>query len=155
MPSSTWTVTVRRSPEQVFEYLADVHRHAEWSPKPYHVEGLAAGPVQAGTKFRSVGWIPRDSNHVNDVEVIECTKPQRLVLASHDQDQVFTNTFSLTPADGGTRIERTMDMPQPSGALALLFPVLLRTVVRPGVQKGMNMLRDNLENEAPQPAAAP
>ena len=138
----TWTVQVARPPEEVFAYLADVRRHHEWSPKPYRVEGLADGPVGLGTKFGSVGWVPKDADHHNTVEVTEYQPPSRLQLTADDRGQPFISTFTLTPQGGGTKVERQIDMPKPGG---ILFPLLLVGFLRPAIQKGMTMLKTNLE----------
>ena len=61
-------IVINRKPEDVFAYLADVQKHKDWSPKAYRVEGLD-GPVQLGTTFTSYGWVPKDADHRNDVEV--------------------------------------------------------------------------------------
>jgi uncharacterized protein YndB with AHSA1/START domain len=145
MPKLSWTTSVRRPPEEVFAYLADFGRHAEWSPRPYSVQATTEGPVGVGSRFHSTGWIPGDSKHENDVEVTEYAPPSRLAWDAHERGQTFVNVFSLTPQDGGTRIDRTLDMPKPSGAAALVFPLIARFVVRPGVRKGMDMLKANLE----------
>jgi uncharacterized protein YndB with AHSA1/START domain len=141
------SVTIGRPPAEVFDYLADVRKHAEWSPKPYRVEGVD-GPVTKGSTFTSYGWVPRDSDHRNDVEVTEFDPPSRLVLRSQEKDQFFVNTFELSAEGAGTKVVRTMDMPNPGGVMALLLPVLVAGLIKPGVQKGMNMLKDNLEQPA-------
>jgi uncharacterized protein YndB with AHSA1/START domain len=145
MPVGTWTVIVDRTPEEVYAYLTDLSRHAEWSPKPYSVEPVTEGPIHVGSRFRSVGWVPRDPNHVNEVEITELHSPSRFAFTAWEQDQAFKSEFTLTPVDGGTQIVRTMDMPKPAGALGVAFPVIFRTVVKPGVQKGMDMLKAKLE----------
>ena len=66
MPIVGSTVQINRRPEEVWAYLTDFSRHAEWSPKPWKMESLTEGPVRVGSKFRSTGWVPRDANHVND-----------------------------------------------------------------------------------------
>ena len=58
----------RPEAEDVFAYLADVQKHKDWSPKAYRVEGLD-GPVRLGTTSTSYGWVPKDPDHRNDVEV--------------------------------------------------------------------------------------
>jgi uncharacterized protein YndB with AHSA1/START domain len=145
MPKLSWTVSVRRPPEEVFAYLADFDRHAEWSPKPFRIEAKTDGPVGVGSKFHSTGWIPGDSKHENDVEVTECASPSRLAWSSYEGGQTFTNVFVLSPQDGGTRVERTLDMPKPSGVVGVVFPLVSRFVVKPGVQKGLDMFKANLE----------
>ena len=36
------SILVNRKPDEVFAYIADVHKHGEWSPKAYRTEGWAA-----------------------------------------------------------------------------------------------------------------
>lgn len=147
--SAQWSVDVGKPAEAVFAYLADVSKHGEWSPKPLRVEGVQPGPVSTGATFTTYGWIPGDKEHRNDVEVTEVAPPNRLVLSSKDPGGgTFVNTFTVTAADGGCRVEREMDMPKPGGIVGALFPVLLATVVRPSVQKGMKQLKHNLEAAA-------
>ena len=72
----TASVHVERPPTEVFDYLADVARHVEWSPKAYRVEGVAVGhQVTEGKRFTSYGWLPGDKDHRNDVEVTAVQAP--------------------------------------------------------------------------------
>jgi uncharacterized protein YndB with AHSA1/START domain len=144
MPTAMWTVEVNRSPQEVFDYLADVTKHAEWSPKPYRIEGLS-GPVGMGTTFTSFGWIPRDKDHRNDVEVTEWNPPSALTLTSTEKGEKIVNRFVLTPTGSGTRVERTMDMPKPPGVVGAIFPLFLGAFIKPAVQKGMNMFKQHAE----------
>lgn len=138
------SVTVDRPPAEVFEYLVDVRKHAEWSPKPFRVEGVN-GPVSKGTTFTSYGWVPRDSNHRNEVEVTECDPPSRLVLTSTERGEQFINTFAVSAEGAGSKLVRTMDMPVPGGVLGLLLPLLVPALIKPDQQKGLNKLKANLE----------
>lgn len=141
----TWTVRANRPVEEVFTYLADVSRHPEWSPKAMRVEDVP-GQVAKGTRFTSYGWVPGDKEHRNEVEVTELDPPTRMVLVSREEGgEEFVNTFELTPVGAGTTITRTMDMPKPSGPMGLIFPLAVALVAVPGVQKGMEKLRANLD----------
>ena len=141
----TWTISIDRPQQQVFDYITDVARHGEWSPKPYRVEGAPSAPVTSGTTFVSYGWIPGDKEHRNDCQVTAVDAPNSLVIRSKEKDAEFVNTFRLSTNNGATVVEREIDMPKPPGVVGVLFPVLLATVIRPGVQKGMKMLKTNLE----------
>jgi uncharacterized protein YndB with AHSA1/START domain len=141
---NSMSVSINKSPAEVFAYLSDVSKHAEWSPKPYRVEGTS-GPVQAGDTFASVGTIPGDKNHRNEVTVTECSPPNRLVLDSAEKGQHFINTFELAPEGAGTLLTRSMDAPKPPFPLSLVFPLILSAVIKPDVQKGLNNLKANLE----------
>ena len=68
MPTAISTVVVQQSPEKVFDYLADITRHGEWSPKAYTATALTDGPVRIGSKYQSVGWLPGDAQHQNHGE---------------------------------------------------------------------------------------
>lgn len=71
------TTTVSRPPQHVFAYLADVRRHAEWSPEAYRIERLDE-PVELGTTFVSYGCVPKDADHRDDVEVTAFDAPHRI-----------------------------------------------------------------------------
>jgi len=142
---TNFTTTIDRSPEDVFDYIADVSKHAEWSPKPFRVEG-STGPVKAGDTFASVGAIPGDKNHRNEVTVTECSSPRRLVLDSLEKNEHFINTFELEPRGSGTRLTRTMDAPRPPFPVSVLFPLIMAAFIRPDVQKGLRNLKAKLES---------
>lgn len=137
-------LVVPNPPERVFALLADVQRHAEWSPKKFRVEAVS-GPVQKGTTFVSYGWLPGDADHRNDVEVTEFEPPHRLVLTATDRGEQFVNTFVLTPEGSGTRIERSLDLPRPDGVIGALFPIVAARVIRPDMAKGLRKLKWVLE----------
>lgn len=141
---ATFTTTINRTPEDVFAYLADIGKHAEWSPKPFRVEG-ASGPVKVGDTFTTVGTIPGDKNHRNDVTVTECSAPHRLVLDSQEKDEHFINTFELEADGDGTKLTRIMDAPKPPFPLSVVFPLILTAFIRPDVNKGLANLKANLE----------
>jgi uncharacterized protein YndB with AHSA1/START domain len=144
--SASWIVNIQRPPTDVFAYLCDFSRHNEWSPKAFRTEGLAPGPVTPGTTFASFGAIPGDKDHRNEVEVTEVVPPTKLVFKSTEpKGGVFVNTFTVTASSAGSVVERTMDMPKPGGVTGVVFPVFLKTLIRPAVQKGMNMLKEKVE----------
>jgi uncharacterized protein YndB with AHSA1/START domain len=142
--TNSFSVSINKSPAEVFAYLADVSKHAEWSPKPYRVEGTA-GPVSTGDTFTSVGTIPGDKNHRNEVTVTECSPPNRLVLDAAEKGQHFINTFELTPEGNGTLLTRSMDAPKPPFPLSVLFPLIMVAFIKPDVTQGRNNLKAKLE----------
>jgi uncharacterized protein YndB with AHSA1/START domain len=148
MPTGRWTVVINKRPEQVFAYIADMKRHGEWSPKAFSAEQLTEGPIGVGTRFRSVGWIPRDPKHANEVEVTAYEAPRRFAFTAYDQGQEFRSDFTLTPQAGGTQVVRVTQMPSPPGVFGMVFPVFFSFFVKPAVQKGMNMLKDRAEAQA-------
>jgi uncharacterized protein YndB with AHSA1/START domain len=145
--TATASIDVAKPAEQVFAALADVRRHAEWSPRPYRIAELPEGtPVVQGTRYASYGWLPNDKDHRNDVEVTQLEAPTRLVLTATDGGEKFINTFTVTPTSSGSHIERAADMPKPGGVVGLVFPILLKVLVEPDMRKGLGTFKAILES---------
>jgi hypothetical protein len=62
-----------------------------------------------------------------------------------EKGEHFLNSFELQQQGSGTLLTRGMDAPKPGGLLGLVFPVIMAAVIRPDVQKGLRMLKANLE----------
>lgn len=139
-----WSIDTKASQETAFTYLTDVAKHAEWSPKPYRVEMTSDGPLRLGSTFRSFGSLPGDKDHANDVEVTVLDAPLTLVLTSTDNGDEFINRFDVEAVGEGSRITRTMDSPNPTGVLGLVFPLIFALVIQPDVKKGLRNLQDRL-----------
>jgi uncharacterized protein YndB with AHSA1/START domain len=146
MSVRTWTVTVNRSPEVVFAYLTDMSRHGEWSPKPLRIEPVEGdGQATVGARFHSVGTIPGDKHHENDVEITRVDPPTRFSFTAYEKGQAFKHDFVLTPAGDGTRVERTVDSPEPTGFLRVAFPLVWSLVIKPGMQKDLEGFKAKCE----------
>lgn len=141
-------IDVNAKPDVAFEYLTDVSKHAEWSPKGFRVDPAPALPLTPGTTFRTIGQIPGDKQHVNDVEVTVVDVPRRLVLTCMDQGKCYVHQFDVTPSEDGARITRTCEAPSPKGFVRLIFPVIAALFIKPEVNKGMRMLQQNLNDLA-------
>jgi uncharacterized protein YndB with AHSA1/START domain len=142
----SWSIDTEANQETAFGYLTDVAKHAEWSPKPFRVEMTSDGPLQVGSTFRSFGSLPGDKDHTNDVEVTALEAPRLLVLNSVDKGENFISRFEVSPAGEGSRITRTMDFANPTGALGLAFPLIFALVIKPDVSKGMRNLQERLNS---------
>ena len=106
-------------------------------------------PVNAlGSTYRSRGYLPQDKDHSMEGTVVSSDAPKRFAVRSKDKDGEFVNTLELTPQGGQTTVTRTVEFPVPKGAFVVLVPVLLPTVIRPAIQKGMNMLKAKVEGSA-------
>ena len=139
------SIDVPAPQRSVFDYVSDVRRHGEWSPRAYRVEGVADGPVSVGTRYTSIGWLPGDKNHRNDVEVTQMSAPDELVLTATDRGERFVSTFTLAPIAGGTRLTRARVMPKPGGVVGVLFPLILRLLIVPDRNNGLSLLKSRIE----------
>jgi uncharacterized protein YndB with AHSA1/START domain len=153
MPTLNGAVVVQRPQQEVFDYIARVGRHGEWSPKAWRVEG-DPGTLSMGTKFTSYGWIPGDKEHKNEVEVTECAPPSRISWKAHEKGEPFMSTFVLSPEGSGTKIDRTFEFPQPKGFVGVMFPLIRAALIKPNFNKGLAMMKQRLESGSGGPSAA-
>ena len=141
-----WTVVVDKAPDEVFEYLVDISRHHEWSSGDFRIEDVSDLPLRVGSTWTSFGFQPPNSkDHRNEVTVTELVPSSRFVFVAADKGEDFVNTWVLTPEGSGTKVERTMDVPKPGGAMGVAFSSIVKTVIKPGVQKGMDKFKANIE----------
>ena len=108
------SIVVGRPREEVFEYLADVANHAEFTDHfltDWHLTRTNSYGRGAGARFRVKAPLQRFS--WADVSVVELDAPHRLVEAGRAGkfNRVRTlTTYALAPAPGGgTRVELTIE----------------------------------------------
>jgi hypothetical protein len=91
-----------RSPAAVFDVIHDVGAAASWRTDVQRVELLA--PVDGRVRFREVSR----SGSIT-MEIVEATRPTRMVTRIADPDQPFggTWTFELAADGAGTRLTIT------------------------------------------------
>ena len=147
MSSASFPIQVDADAATIWPWIVDLSKHAVWSPSPYRVELVSGAIGEVGARYRSVGRVPGDANHANDVEVTSVTELRHFGFVARDEMGEFTNTFDLREGDGGTEVVFTMDSPPMTGFKALLFPIAFPLVVKPDVRKRMRMLKATVEAE--------
>ena len=119
------TVEIARTPEAVFDYLADQGNEIRWNPDCVSMEKLTAGPVGVGTRFRAK-W------KQGPVVETECTRFERPRMWRYENggqiSVVLTVTLEPTPS-GGTTLTSHGEW-TPNGWFRLVFPVFIRVMRR-------------------------
>ena len=150
MTGGRFPVQIAATPEQVWPWVADLDRHAEWSPQPYTMTWTEGAPNAEGSKYHSTGEVPGDKHHQNDGTITEVRPPERFAFIAHDHDGDFTNIYTLTPKDGGTEVVHTLAFPERlNGAARFLAPVLFPLVGAPRFRARMQVLKAKVEGSAP------
>jgi uncharacterized protein YndB with AHSA1/START domain len=144
----TFTVTIAAPPDKVWPWVADVTKHGEYSPKPFSAELVSGEVGKAGTHYRTLGWVPNEKQHLNEVEVVEVVPGERIVLRSDDELGPFTNSYVLRPSGGGTEVEWTLTFPPLKGLAALMVPVLFPLVGKPDARKRLQLLKAKVESSS-------
>lgn len=119
------TVEIARTPEAVFDYLADLGNEVHWNPDCVSMQKLTDGPVGVGTRFRAK-W--------KQGPVIESTctvfeRPRTWRYENGGPISVeLTVTLEATPS-GSTRMT-SHGVWTPNGWFRLAFPVFIRVMRR-------------------------
>jgi uncharacterized protein YndB with AHSA1/START domain len=143
-----WTVTINAPADKVWPLVGDLGKHAEWSPKAYRMEWVSGDPNAVGSTFRSHGWLPNDKDHKMEGKVTANDPMTKFELAASDDGTAattWTNRYDLAENGNTTTVTKTMIGPEMKGFGKLAFTIALPIVVRPGVQKGMDMLKAKAE----------
>jgi uncharacterized protein YndB with AHSA1/START domain len=142
----TFTVTIDAPADKVWPWVADLTKHPEYSPKPYEVELVSGETGKVGTRYRSVGAIPNDKHHGNEVEVVESVPGERFVLRADDDLGPFLNTYVLRPAGNGTEVSYTIVFPPLKGMAAVMVPIVFPLYGKPDMRKRMQLLKAKVES---------
>lgn len=144
---ATVGVHINAKPEVVWKWVADIERHADWSPKAYRVERLTGEPNAVGSTYRSVGWVPpNDANHANEVTITEVVPTTRFVLEARDENGTYRSEYDLTPVGGGTQVTFHIVFPEMKGIAAVMVPVLFPIVAKPDFRKRLALLKTRIES---------
>lgn len=108
MPVVEESVVIARPPQEVFEFLSEFDNIAVYDSSVTTSEQVGTGPVAEGTRGRGTSKV-MGRRFDWTVEVVEFDPPRRMVSRSVEGKLNFTVTFTLEPADGGTRVTQRID----------------------------------------------
>ncbi len=145
------SVTVARPREEVFEYLADVANHPEFSDHylvDWRLTRVDSYGTGAGARFRVK--VPLNRFDWADVSFLEVDAPYRIVgvgrAGKYNRIRTLT-TWTLDPASGGqTEVGFELDT-QPALPTDRLVEAFARPFVRRGAKRALKRLRSILEDD--------
>ncbi|TQJ38217.1 carbon monoxide dehydrogenase subunit G [Arthrobacter sp. SLBN-112] len=108
MPVVEESVVIARPPQEVFDFLSKFENIAVYDSSVTASEQMGAGPVGMGSRGRGTSKI-MGRRFDWTVEVVEFEPPRRMVSRSVEGKLNFTVSFTLEPADGGTRVTQRID----------------------------------------------
>ena len=141
------SITIQATPDVVWPWIADLGRHAAWSPKPYKVDLVSGEPGTVGARYRSVGVIPGDKDHTNDVEIIDVVPGQRFVLVGSDANGPHQNIYTLRASGTGTEVTHQLVFPEMKGVAKVLLPVLFPLVGKSDMRRRLRLLKTAIETQ--------
>jgi len=142
-------VVINAPPEAVFAYVSDLTRHGEWAGGRLTVEAVSAGPVSAGSQYRSRGDVAGQKDRPNELRVTHYQPPARFAFVAQDPGfGEVAHTFTFASQAGGTLLERavTVDMSPP---MAFMFKTFIHPLIgKPMMDKALAALKAKLESRA-------
>jgi uncharacterized protein YndB with AHSA1/START domain len=142
------TVEIARTPEAVFDYLADQRNEVQWNPDCVSMEPLTAGRLGVGSRFRAK-W------KQGPVVETECTHLERPRMWRYENGGPISVVLTITlepTSSGGTRMTSHGQW-TPHGWFQFAFPVFIR-VMRRAERGVMANARRALEEGLDAPPAA-
>jgi uncharacterized protein YndB with AHSA1/START domain len=147
----TNAITIGRPREEVFDYLADIANHPEFSDhylKEWRLTRVDSVGRGAGARFRydapfqRFGWA--------DMTFIEVERPHRIVAVGRggkfNRNKTYT-TWALSPSGGGTRVEYSTETEPKLPTDRFMEAFGLRRWFNRGTKKALKRLQSILEDD--------
>jgi carbon monoxide dehydrogenase subunit G len=116
-------VTIRRSVEDVFAYVADPRNEPHWLPGAKSVTMTSEGELGCGSTF--VGDYERAGRV--ELEIVEFERPSRVTFRARSKIVHFDDAVQLAPIGDGTQLQAEMTA-EPQGPMRLIGPLMGRTM---------------------------
>jgi uncharacterized protein YndB with AHSA1/START domain len=137
-------VVIRRTPQEVFDYVTDASKLASWQLHKTLVEPLTEGPPRQGTRIRERTKPPGAKEFEQIVEFTEFDRPNRLHVHIVEGPQPIDGTWTFTTdGEGGTSVHCVVE-----GELrgpARFFAPILKVGMARQFRSYHEHLRENLE----------
>jgi uncharacterized protein YndB with AHSA1/START domain len=140
------TVTIDKSVEEVFAFLADFENIPRWNYAIDDTSKISAGPVGVGTRYRQARSIPSRSTEYFEVTVFEPAR--RLAVRGQIGPFPATITYQLAAAADATTLVNDVELDPSEARLRLLAP-LATSRIRSAVARNLGKLKLLLEDGPP------
>ena len=140
------SIDIAAPPDEVYRYLADFRRHAEWSMSVAVLEQMTPAPVGVGTEFKASETLPQEL--VSFARITELEAPTLIGWESTDY-QVFRTRWSLTlsPRNGGTHLLQRVRF-EPIGDLGEQILLMRKEQVPEENQRSLGRMKAILEGKS-------
>ena len=144
-PGPTWTVTIKAPPEKVYDYIADLSRHAEWASDAdaMVISATKPGAPAVGNTYQAEGTLLGKRNP-STVKITALDPPKRIEIEAEDSSGISGHVFTLTPADGGTLVTRQIyGVKQP--LLGPIFFMIFKSKIDVNFNGALSNLKKKME----------
>jgi carbon monoxide dehydrogenase subunit G len=137
------TITIERSPHDVFEFLSDLENVPKWNYAIVETRKTSDGPVRLGTIYWQVRTLPSRSEEI--LQVTELEPDRRLTVHGGLGPFEATLTYELEDVRGSTRLTNKADL-EARGIKRLAAPIVSGRV-REAVGANLETLKQLLEGK--------
>lgn len=138
-------VEIARRPEDVFSYVSDPSRLAEWQESVVSARVEGGGPPTVGSQAITTRRIGR-SERTMTMELTEITAPRSWAVRGIDGPVRGIVKGTVEPLDGGARSRVTLELDfEGHGIGKLLVPLLVRPQAKQELPKNAQNLKERLE----------
>jgi len=112
-------IEIPRTPDKIFDFVADLRNHLVWSTDLEAVEPLTPGPLAVGSRYRFRQHLGDDRRIEFVTQVIDYQPGWRFETVLDDGLHHQTTTYTLRPVKGGTEVTSALRIELgPLGAVA-------------------------------------
>jgi hypothetical protein len=134
---------IRRSSEDVFDYVAEISREFEWNPRTKRVVKLTDGPVGVGTCWEGE-WIAGDPMFI---EYVAFDRPATWRSIGRSRGLLVMSEGRVDPTPEGALLTLHVEL-EPHGRLRLIAP-LLGWLMRGRERQNVAAIKERLERGDP------
>jgi hypothetical protein len=113
------TVEIRRSSEDVFDYVTDISREFEWNPRTKRVAKLTEGPIGVGTRWEGE-WVEGDPMLI---DYVAFDRPANWRSIGRSRGLLVASDGRVEPTRNGARLTLRVEL-APRGGLLMIAPLL-------------------------------
>jgi hypothetical protein len=117
-------ITINRTIDEVFDFVADECNEPKYNPKMIRAEMVTQGPIGVGSKFHTVmTGVGRGADMT--VELTEFSRPRRLGSRTQIPQMDMSGTLLFEPQGQNTKMKWLWNI-EPRGFYKLLGPIVRR-----------------------------
>lgn len=140
---------IARPPEDVFSYVTDPSRLAEWQESVVSTRSDEGGPPRVGSRVAQTRRIGRREQTMTS-EITEITPPTSWAVRGVDGPVRGMVKGTVEPVGNGERSRVTIELDfEGHGIGKLLVPLVVRPQARKQMPTNMRNLKERLESGAP------
>lgn len=138
------TIDINRSPVEVFTYLEQLERHAEWQPEIISAHKNPSGPTRLGTLNTELRKVPGGPREIVS-EVIEYMPPVRIAARGLNGPIRAKVVINVEPIENGTGSRVTHELELEAHGIGKLFSFFAKRSAPLQMSKNLTRLKQILE----------